>query len=484
MSPEEEAAQFTASEADLLRSPDPAKELIITDRSVIEAPEETTFDPSHPSGATKQGAWSFGRLIHNMLPPADRDDSAKASQLALNWLKTWETNQSPNTAVSPAKARLAIRTVAIEPWKLASGCTADESSDATCVLDMSKAPFRLMAIANRPDLRIVSEDGTAIGGEGRFVFQLIGPTLGRLSAGGPVGIVDATPRPQKFTVIFEYSLPVHDNAETIVWARRWHLLGAVPFGPGYNAMLRSITNGFAGADADPRRANGNALNQLRTNEVATLGRRAFNADGTANASLSVPQFWELREFRLATDGLQPHTMNLEPARDLDIPRALFTDLEGTRTAELSAYLAANADDVLASKNRIPADLVANSSLVGSAPYGAWGKVTNTVPGSTHALTGVSIPVRDQFALNTCAGCHRHETDTRHFMHITDVRAMDNVDKAAVGVNASTPSDAIVLSNFLNAEIAIGGPRNEDFAKLLVTPVWELKNRPGLRVCGN
>jgi hypothetical protein len=32
------------------------------------------------------------------------------------------------------------------------------------------------------------------------------------------------------------------------------------FGGAYNALFRIITNGFAGADADSRRFNGNALN--------------------------------------------------------------------------------------------------------------------------------------------------------------------------------------------------------------------------------
>src|SRR5689334_18588874 len=83
----------------------PEKELVITDKSVIEAPVETTFDPSHPSGTTKFGAWSFGRLVHNMLPSGERDSAAAASRFVLNWLATWESPQSPNPDVSAARAR-------------------------------------------------------------------------------------------------------------------------------------------------------------------------------------------------------------------------------------------------------------------------------------------------------------------------------------------------------------------------------------------
>jgi hypothetical protein len=104
---------------------------------------------------------------------------------------------------------------------------------------------------------------------------------------------------------------------------------------------------------------------------------------------------------------------------------------------------------------------ANSALVGSAPYGAWG-----------TFAGADPAVRNTFALNTCAGCHRHETDTRHFMHITTVAAMEPADKvddrARIGVTPETPEDAVVLSNLLAADIAPGGKRHQDYAQLLVT----------------
>ncbi len=147
-------------------------------------------------------------------------------------------------------ARPAIRALVINPWKAASGCTDPESAgtDFDCVLDMSQAPFRLIAIVNRPDLRLVADDGTAIGGEGRFVFQVLGPTLAVNALAGAVEVMDATVTPQKFTVIFEYSLPVARASDTLVWARRWHGLGALPFGADYNATLRALTNAFSGPE--------------------------------------------------------------------------------------------------------------------------------------------------------------------------------------------------------------------------------------------
>ncbi len=479
----EEEAPPTAVSASLKRMPDAAKELVITDPSVIEAPVETTFDRSRPSGTDRRGAWSFGRLVHNMLPKGKRDDARAASAFVNAWLEHWLADQSPNAAVSPSAARPNIEPLVLGPWRTASGCAA---TDASCVLDMTKAPFRLLAIVNRPDLRILASDGSAIGGEGRFVFQVVGPTLGRNVEGGPIEIIDATPRPQKFTVIFEYSLPVKDNAGTLAWADRWHHLGGLDFGEAFNANLRDLTRDFSGPDADPRRPNGNALNQLRTNEVATVGARRFGAE----APLTVPQFWELREFRLTTAGLAQHTVNLEPSRDFDVARPAFTPPMGTRSTELASWMIANEEAILASREVLPAELSGNSALVGSAPFGAWGRsASNTAPHSFVTADGVRVPdqVRDEFAVDTCAGCHRHEsaTPTPHFMHLSDRRAIDAVDQATLGL-APPESDrearAVVLSKFLQHEIAEDGPRYLDFVDLIAMKPKDVKEKRGRKAC--
>ncbi len=460
----------------------PEKELVITDPSVIAAPDETTFDPQHPSGTTRRGAWTFGRLVHNMLPQGQRDSAAAASQLVLRWLATWETAQLPNPDVTAALARPSIRLLITNPWKAASGCAqpASPATDATCVLDMAKAPFKLMAIFYRPDLRIVAGDDRSIGGEGRFVFQVVGPTIGIDVATGVMQVIDPTAKAQKFTVIFEYSLPVQNDGQTITWASRWHDLGAKPFGTAFNAHLLTLTRDFSGPDRDTRRPNGNALDQLRTNEVALQGTRS-------ETSSALPPIWELREFHLTAAGLTPHTMNLEPSRDFDVFKSTFTAPEGTRSAELVEFLDANSAAVLGSQFTLPAGMSGNSSVVGAAPYGAWGKLTNPNPpaipaqGVEHALEGVAIEVRDSFAINTCAGCHRHETDTRHFMHVTFIGAISAADRARIGMADAADGD-VGLSNFLREEVSPGGARFEDFTVLLTTKRNDLRDKPGLRAC--
>jgi hypothetical protein len=480
----EDFDRLATSEENLSRAVDASKELLITDLSVIESAEETTFDSSHPSGTTKRGAWSFGRAMHNMLPKGDRDSAAAASRFVYNWLGQWEADQQPNGLVSNSGARTRVRDFVINPWKIASGCTV-ATPDADCVLDMGKAPFRLVAIVYRPDLRKLATD-TAPGhaGEGRFVFNLL---------------VDG--KPVKETVIFEYSLPIFTNMHVLTWAYRWHLLGAFPFGGTYNALLRTITNSFSGPDADPRRQNGNALNQLRTNEVA-LKHVAGCASPAVPPALCPPaestafptqKLWELREFHITSAGLTQVPMAQEPSRDFDTvvrkdgpTRVIGT---GTRSNELAQWMLANQADILAGKHTVPAAWLANSSYVGSG-VSAWGAGLgfNYNDGST--VTPVPEAVRASFALNTCAGCHRHEANaatgasaTPTFLHITDPRALDPAeanDQAAIA--AAGGARNTVISDFLAKEIAVGGPRYNDLASLLHVKPWDLKGFAGLKVC--
>jgi len=482
----EDYDRLATSEENLSRAVDASKELLITDFSVIESAEETTFDSTHPSGASKRGAWSFGRLMHNMLPKGNRDSAAAASQFAYTWLTHWESDQQPNELVSLSGARSRVRDFVIEPWKLASGCTAG-TSDADCVLDMGKAPFRLVAIVYRPDLRKLAADGNpGHGGEGRFVFNLL-----------------INGKPVKETVIFEYSLPIFTNMHVLTWAYRWHLLGSFQFGGAYNALLRNITNGFAGADADPRRPNGNALNQLRTNELV-LKHVAGCASPAVPPALCPPaestafptqKLWELREFVIKDSGfLTQIPVAQEPSRDFDVAvrkdgtRIVGT---GTRSNELAKWMLDNSSAILAGKHTVKAEWLGNSSYLGSG-VPAWGATTGfkyTAPDGT--VTAVPEAVRTSFAINTCAGCHRHEANaatgaiaTKTFLHITDPRALDPSEaNDQTAIAAAAGSNATIISDFLAKEIAVGGPRYNDLTNLLHAKPWDLAGYAGLKVCG-
>ncbi len=471
-----EIDRLAQSKENLLRAVVTEKELMITDLSVIESPAQTQFDPEHPSGWYLKGAWSFGRLIHNMLPAGSRDSKAAASQFVTEWLGQWAADQSPNSLVTTSLSRDKVRTLVLEPWRVASGCVA---SDASCELDMAKAPFRLVAIVYRPDLRKLPSAGDpGFGGEGRFVFNLL----------------DAAGKPVKETVIFEYSLPIWSSFGVLTWAYRFHLLGSIPFGAGYNNVLALITNGFAGPGADPRRPNGNALNQLRTNEVVFKHAAGCHPDGTILATglckpadgttFPTQKLWELREFRINAAGkLAQHAMAQDPSRDFDVAvRKDGTTVigTGTRSNELAKFMLDNAAAVEAGTHTIPSAWLANSSYIGSG-VPAWGTVSSTVKQFVYndGTTSTVVPeaVRAGFALQTCGGCHRNEVSpatgsapTTTFLHVYDPRALDPAeanDQAAIAAAAGGRETG--LSDFVKKEIQVGGPRYNDLTNLLANP---------------
>ena len=81
------------------------------------------------------------------------------------------------------------------------------------------------------------------------------------------------------------------------WARKWHELGRQKLGSDrYNKTLASITKNFTDAGKASAKVNGNAINQIRTNEVA------------------IGPNWELREFVLdgETGLLKQHTVAKTP----------------------------------------------------------------------------------------------------------------------------------------------------------------------------
>ncbi|UJR83294.1 Hypothetical protein I5071_53620 [Sandaracinus amylolyticus] len=325
---------------------DVERELMITDLSVVEDPVRTTGD----------GVWTFGHLMSEMagdIPPGE---------FVMQWLREWEVDQQFGDSVAPA--RPPIRTLIIDPWLARSGCAAGATS---CELDLASAPFRLLAIVNRLDLRDAeltgpggSEDAhTRHSGEGRFVFGVLGPAGERL----------------RFTVIFEYTQVADTAAEVQEWAQRWHDLGAIPFGPDYNAALEEVTHLFAGANMAPGRPNGSAIAQVRTNEIA------------------ITPIWELREFLLSESGLHLAPIQQTP------------DFSENGTNKLRNRIRSHESAILDGSYRVPPGQL---GAIGPTPTSRffW-----DAPGLTdHAAA------RHQFSLNTCSGCHAGETATR-FLHV-------------------------------------------------------------------
>jgi hypothetical protein len=222
---------------------------------------------------------------------------------------------------------------------------------------MRKAPFRLLAIVNRVDLRRQPAYGNANAGEARFVYNVLNIS----DPGNPV--------PTQFNVIFEYGISAATCDDIRAWGQRWHDLGSIPFGESYNAALQAITGRFAGRGARPAHPNGSAINAVRTNEIS------FSDNG----------IWELRQFNLS-----PTSGRLEPAT-VD----LTTDRSFNNSDTLAAFINANQAAIIAETHVVPAQF-------NGQPFGA-GAIFNDL--GTWFAPGVDNEARHHFALNTCNGCH-------------------------------------------------------------------------------
>jgi hypothetical protein len=337
---------------------DPARELLITDVSVVEDPVRTVYVKGVGSGP--QGAWTFGRLMEQLSGGQD------VSQFTLAWLAKWEQDQVVNGFTAPA--RPLIRSIVTDPWLVASGCAAGAT---VCDLDFSQAPFRLTAIVNRIDKRDMPDANGRVSdaGEGRFVFNFI-------NAGVPAN----------FTVIFEFQLAASSSVGVMLWANWWHFLGTQPFGPTYNAVLQTITDGFSRANPFNGRPNGSYLDALRTNEVTLAEVGSDPTNGT------VQKLWEIRSFAIGQDGqLFQNIVAQTPA------------LSFAGSPQLASWLNANAASILSDNYQVPA---------------AWLDARAPTPSAlSWATPGVNDPaVLSHFAINTCSGCHRSETATG-FVHV-------------------------------------------------------------------
>lgn len=344
---------------------DKRKELMITDLSVVEDCWRTTWGPCAAPPTVlpaTRGAWTFKALIESV---AGTNNAGVLDTFVRNWLASWQFVQTVNGDVVPA--RPFIDNFVIQPWEVASGSK---------VLNMRLAPFRVLAIVNRIDLRNApagyGQPGTA--GEGRFVF-------------GVIDLNNPASAPE-FTVIFEYGLDSEGCENTISWGLDWHALGGLKFGDRYNAALQTITDRFATIGASPRRPNGSAINQVRTDDF----------------TLAFP--WELREFRLdPRSAAVPVPLTQETVGQTP-------DFDHDQTPLLANYVNTDTPAILAGTHTVPLTWLGSPFLGGASPHNldlGW-------DGPIPCTSITDLNARFLFSLATCSGCHGSDTATR-FYHI-------------------------------------------------------------------
>jgi hypothetical protein len=307
-----------------------SKELVITDPSVL--------TDARASNAT-MGPWSFNWMMTQMAPP--RTDP---QDFVGNWVLQFAT---PGGTIDgfPVDVRNTSALTSIWPT------TPDGK------LDLTKAPFELLAIVNREDLHATGD------GELRFVY----------------GVIDQNGNQQPMTVIFEFGLPTvnpvtHSTMTRRAWAQQFHALGGLSFGASYNAALEAITDLVTTANTSPNKPGGSSINQVRSNEILM----------TENG------FWELREFHLSTASGSAQLV-LAPTAQTPVDSA---NTSGTpENVALSSYLTTAAFPIQFGFGAVPSTILGGESTE-NFTWSLGAPVTQTALRS--------------FAGQTCNGCHNSD----------------------------------------------------------------------------
>ncbi len=351
---------------------DPEKSLVIRDLSVVQDTSRT-FNPCTNTG-TPMGKWTFGYLMTQLANQTQTGIDPRV--FTRNMLNKWLTPPTVNGFTPTVRQKM--QTIIIDPWEAASGGPGQP-------LDLSKAPFRLLSIVNRIDLRRNNGFGGRDAGEGRFVFSAIDRRSGGCGT-------------LQFTVIFEYGIDRQGNAVR-QWAQQWYNLSSMSFGPQFNTALQAITEQFAAAGVAPSKPNGSALNQLRTNEISL-------------ANTTPDDDWQLREFRLFSSGAD--------AGQLRMVTVKLTPDTTRRVADTTArFINHKTQLILQERHDVPEIWEGNNFLGGFSDVI---NLSNSFPPDDNSwrdgptVTITNREARHKFSLNTCNACHATETGTT-FTHV-------------------------------------------------------------------
>ncbi len=395
------------------------KTMMVTAPFVVDDECRTKYDPvlwgQKGCSIASQGRWSFWYLMQQMA------GDTPTAEFTMRLLETFEappdTLKINNVAL---EQRGLIRNLVIKPWREASGCNGDSKWDQQPCPNLKPefAPLRLLAIANRIDLRpngseispyINLPDAAKTAGEGRFVFGFV-----ELKA--PYNNMQASQKldeagAKEAQIILEYAMPTASKTR-ISWAKDWLALN-VPTTTlieqeAYKVKLTAITEGFTTKNKFSGRPNyGNAINNVRTNEIAFQ-------------SLNNEKRWSFRQFQLKCPPQNPNCgTNARQLVNLQLDQTPLNNHQDS--PELLAFLSANEPAILKLAHVVPG-FAANN-----VPFGAgesfsrkfnfqfqWA-FNSLEQGNIDVLKAADV--RRMFAISTCNGCHYHETNTQTNQHV-------------------------------------------------------------------
>ncbi|MDB4982095.1 MAG: putative lipoprotein [Myxococcales bacterium] len=299
---------------------DRERELLVTDVAVLSGARSDNGSASAP--------WSFRHVMEALAA----ESSVDAPTFVNDWLATWQASSTGASEGSlPLGARPDVQKDLVCPWLR---LTPENACDDTCAhcaayskLDLSRAPFRLLAIVNRLDLAETTTGCKPEASEGRLLFVAMRP---------------GTSTPLSFNAIFEYVV----NGTVAGAPDAWHALAALR-GADYAAALEKLTRSFT---------DGARLGQLRTSE------------NLAGAS------WELRQFAYGSGRLVPTALT----------NTIKDALDGT--PELATHVNGHESQIFAGDNAVPPTLATAFSTMPKADF-KWSS-TDANPSTLH-LFGLS-----------------------------------------------------------------------------------------------
>jgi hypothetical protein len=384
------------------------KELLITHPKVVDS-----------ELAEYPGPLSFGKIIEEL---AGKRDPAEFME---EWCGLWEKQQTVNSFKVPG--RKGMRDAVIGTWQQADGYEpSPEEPIKPWKTNLSNAPFRLLAIANRVDLvgTIRRDKGldenilqlfprrpvnstppvavmfggsssgspyysTKVPGELRIVYTLVDP-VGEPVEGG-------------FNVILEYPLMkpkegITDLKEGRDWlarqASQWHALGALEFDdPNYLSQLGALVS----AQTSTSDETTPVIRQMRTNDGAFGKHREF------------------RECRIVGGKWVQQPVAGTPATQ-------FAVMGRPRSRLFAKYINENAEVIVSGSNFVsPTFRLSSSSRKGLPFLGGSAHIPATSDNFHWNAKGIrNNKARRMFSMNTCNGCHARETGTKG-MHVSPRR---------------------------------------------------------------
>ena len=403
---------------------DAERSLMVRDPWVVGDPARTRVGCSGGS----MGPWSFGYLMDEAAVgrSADTDEveAATGAKMARLWLESFDADSGPWPDGRIVARRPGVRAQLLDPWIAASGGPGRP-------LDLSRAPFQLLAIVNRIDLRGALGYSGPESGELRFVFTAVSPSC----------------EPLPFTVIFEFSVtePGVRNGcfAAQAWARDWKALEAYPVGStAYSDALEALTERIGTArtrGAAQRQQPASPAHQRERLRAAGCGARLGDAAVRAAG------------VRRGLHGPPHHRRSDADARGRAESHGSAGHLRpGARGGDPRG--SARRPD------RPPAPLLAG----GSSRY-RFGWFWD---GKTPAAIA-DRESRHQFSLATCSGCHASETgtDARHVAPgLPGFPA--RLSGFLAGIDVADPADGVPTRHFSDLE-----RRATDLSAFIATPCF-------------